>query len=254
MTSSELKQAGECSFELGGYFIINGAEKVLLSQERLGDNIPYATKRTLQPSEKEKKGLSEKEQQALIDNATKENKFEYIAGIRSISEDGTNGPYSHFLMIPPANQKPNDPKVIEKVSDYATFSTSRLATITLPGFTQPVPLISVFIGLGIVNDADLYDTILAGVPKSERSQYDEIFTELVMSHERYIAQEMAKEQDESDPDFLFLKRQTRTRSVGAVFTNLFNAMFLVCLAFISTSSKTSRGGIASSTPHLTSST
>ena len=32
MTPEELKQAGECSFELGGYFIISGAEKVLLSQ------------------------------------------------------------------------------------------------------------------------------------------------------------------------------------------------------------------------------
>ena len=226
MTPEELKQAGECSFELGGYFIINGAEKVLLSQERLGDNIPYATKRVMQPSEDAKRGLSEKEQQSLIENATKEDKFEYIAGIRSISEDGTNGPYSHFLMIPPANTKPSDPKEIEKVSDYATFSTSRLSTITLPGFTQPVPLISVFTALGISNDADLYDTILAGVV--ERSQYDEIFMELVMSHETYIAQEQAKEHDETDMDLLFLKRQTRTRSPGAVFTNLFTAMFPHC--------------------------
>jgi DNA-directed RNA polymerase II subunit RPB2 len=226
MTSSELKEAGECSFELGGYFIINGAEKVLLSQERLGDNIPYATKRVMMPSEDAKRGLSEKEQQSLIDKATKENKTEYIAGIRSISEDGTKGPYSHFLMIPPANQKPNDPKLIEKVSDYAVFSTSRLATITLPGFTQPVPLFSVFTALGISNDADLYDTILAGV--SDKSQYDEIFMELVMSHETYTAQEMAKEQDEQDMDLLFLKRQTRTRSPGGVFTNLFNSMFPHC--------------------------
>ena len=228
MTPEELKQAGECSFELGGYFIINGAEKVLLSQERLGDNIPYATKRVLPPSSKQKRGLTEKEGESKIENASKEDKFEYIAGIRSISEDGTNGPYSHFLMIPPANQKPNDPKQLKEVSDYAVFSTSRLATITLPGFTQPIPLISVFTALGVANDADLYDIILAGVPISERSQYDEIFMELVMSHETYITQEMAKEQDESDPDFLFLKRQTRTRSAGAVFTNLFKAMFPHC--------------------------
>ena len=123
MTSSELKEAGECSFELGGYFIISGAEKVLLSQERLGDNIPYATKRILPASSAQKRGLTEKESESKIENATKEDKFEYIAGIRSISEDGTNGPYSHFLIIPPANQKPNDPKVIDKISDYAVFST-----------------------------------------------------------------------------------------------------------------------------------
>ena len=224
MTSSELKEAGECSFELGGYFIINGAEKVLLSQERLGDNIPYATKRIMPPSSEQKRGLMEKEDESKIENATKEDKFEYIAGIRSISEDGTSGPYSHFLMIPPANQKPSDPKMLAKVNDYSVFSTKRLATITLPGFTQPVPLLSIFNALGVSNDADLYDTILAGV--SDRSQYDEIFTELVMSHETYITQEMAKE-EEQDADLLFLKRQTRTRSNGAVFVNLFN-MFPHC--------------------------
>ena len=225
MTPEELKAAGECSFELGGYFIIGGAEKVLLTQERLGDNIPYATKRVIKPSEDQLRGLTEKEQQAKIDTATKENKLEYISGIRSISEDGTIGPYSHFLMIPPANKKPSDPKVIDKVSDYASFSTSRLATITLPGFTQPIPLLSVFNALGVANDADLYDTILAGV--SDKSQYDEIFTELVMSHETYITQEQAKE-EEQDMDLLFLKRQTRTRSNGAVFVNLFTSMFPHC--------------------------
>lgn len=229
MTPEELKEAGECSFELGGYFIINGAEKVLLSQERLGDNIPYATKRIQQPSEDESRGLTEKETASKIEEATKADKYEYIAGIRSISEDGTNGPYSHFLVIPPANKKPDDPKIIEKVIDYGQFSTKRLATITLPGFTQPVPLFSVFAALGLGNDQDVYDTILAGIPPSERSQYDELFAELVLSHDTYTKQELAKEEDDTqDPDLLFLRRQTRTRSNGAVFVNIFTNMFPHC--------------------------
>ena len=229
MTSKELGNVGECAFELGGYFIINGAEKVLLTQERLGDNIPYATKRIMPSSSKPKRGLTEKEGESKIENASKEDKFEYIAGIRSISEDGTNGPYSHFLMIPPANKIPTDPKEIEKSSDYASFSTSRLATITLPGFTQPVPLLSVFNALGLSNDADIYDTILAGIPDSEKSHYDQLFIELVMSHEKYINQEIAKEEDkDQDPDLLFLRRQTRTRSVGAVFVNMFTNLFPHC--------------------------
>jgi DNA-directed RNA polymerase II subunit RPB2 len=229
MTPEELKESGECSFELGGYFIINGAEKILLTQERLGDNIPYATKRIQKPSEEEARGLTEKEVQSKIEDATKSEKFEYIAGIRSISEDGTIGPFSHFLMIPPANTKPDDPEIIEKTDNYAKFSTRRLATITLPGFTRPVPLFSVFAALGLGTDADIYDTILAGVPQSERSKYDDIFYELILSHETYTNQEMAKEEDDiQDPDLLFLRRQTRTRSNGAVFVNIFTNMFPHC--------------------------
>lgn len=229
MTPDQLKEAGECAFELGGYFIINGAEKVLLSQERLGDNIPYATKRIQQPPADEARGLSEKETASKIEDATKADKYEYIAGIRSISEDGTVGPYSHFLVIPPPNQKPDDPKLIDKTADYGSFSTKRLATITLPGFTQPVPLFSVFAALGVSTDADIYDTILAGIPPSEKTQYDDLFCQLVLSHDLYTRQEMAKEEDDTqDPDLLFLRRQTRTRSNGAVFVNIFTNLFPHC--------------------------
>lgn len=229
MTPEQLKESGECSFELGGYFIINGAEKILLTQERLGDNIPYASKRIQQPAQTEGRGLVEKESVAVIEGATKAEKFEYISGIRSISEDGTIGPYSHFLMIPPANIKPDDPELIEKADDYGSFSTKRLATITLPGFTQPVPLFSVFAALGLGTDADVYDTILAGVPPSERPQYDQLFYELVLSHDKYLEIETAKEEDfTQDADLFVLRRQTRTRSNGAVFVNIFTSMFPHC--------------------------
>ena len=39
MNSEQLFQSGECKFELGGYFIIQGLERVLLTQERRGTNI-----------------------------------------------------------------------------------------------------------------------------------------------------------------------------------------------------------------------
>jgi DNA-directed RNA polymerase beta subunit len=179
MDSDKLYQAGECKFELGGYFIIGGAEKVLLTQERLGENMFYASKRAVTggggpPG----KSLVEKEKASKLEGATKEDKYEFVAGIRSSSEDGTKGPYSHFLIIPPANVKPNE----INVSDYAQYSTKRLATITLPGFTQPVPLLSVFYALGATNDQDIYDTVLHDVPQIERSKYDEIFMEINIIH------------------------------------------------------------------------
>ena len=229
MTSDELYDAGECKFELGGYFIIGGAEKVLLSQERLGDNMFYAGKRVQVPDEEQKRSLTEKQIQDKIEEATKAEKYEYTAGIRSSSEDGTRGPYSHFLVIPPANVKTNDPDLIKKTTDYGEFSTKRLAIITLPGFNKPVPLVSVFYALGATTHKDIYDITLAGVHEEERLRYDELFMELLLSHETFTRQQMALESEQDqDPDLLFLKRQTRTRSNGAVFINLYSSLFPHC--------------------------
>ena len=230
MTSDELYASGECKFELGGYFIIGGAEKTLLTQERLADNMFYASKRRVVSSgDSGGRTLVEKEAASKLEEATKEDNFEFLASIRSISEDGTKGPYSHFLLIPPKNAKPDDAKLIAATPDYSSFSDRRLATITLPGFTQPVPLFSVFYALGLTTDQDIYDTILCGIPEQDRGQYDEVFTELLLSHERFVKQEMAREEDQDqDPNLLFLRRQARTRSSGGVYVNLYDQMFPHC--------------------------
>ena len=229
MNGSELYDAGECKFELGGYFVIAGAEKVLLTQEKLADNLFYASKRASKSPDEGSRGLVEKESAIKIEGATKAEKFEYIAAMRSISEDGTRGPYSHFIVIPPKNDKPDDPDIIAKTEDLASFSKKRLALITLPGFTQPIPLISVFYALGLTNDQDVYDTILAGIPEDSRSIYDEIFTELIMSHDTFLSAEMKKEKDQNqDPNLLVLRRQHRSRTNGGVYMNLYLEMFPHC--------------------------
>ena len=230
LSSEELLSFGECKYELGGYFIINGSEKVLLTQERLAENMFYATKRRVTSSASPgARTLVEKEAESKLDSSTKGDNFEYAAGLRSVSEDGTTGPFSHFLIIPPVNKKPNDPKKISAVTDFSSFSTNRLAVMTLPGFTQPVPIISVFYALGLSNDQDIYDTILTGIPPAQRSQYDELFMELMLSYDKFVTQELAKEDDKAqDPHLLLLKRQTRTRSKGSVYINLYDQMFPHC--------------------------
>jgi DNA-directed RNA polymerase II subunit RPB2 len=226
MSPDQLYDAGECRFELGGYFIINGQERVLLTQESLGSNMFYAKKRIEPPSADEVRTRSEKELKSIMVGATKENKFEFIAGIYSESEDGTRR-VGHLLKIPPKNKVQNDSGIIGKTSDYGSFSTNRLATMQLPGFDNPVPLVSLFYALGFTSDQDIYDIVLAGV--RERSLYDSLFAELILSHEKYVASEMAKQEDQTlDANLLFLRRQTRTRSNGAVYTNLYSSLFPHC--------------------------
>jgi DNA-directed RNA polymerase II subunit RPB2 len=39
---SQLSYLGECIYDQGGYFIINGSEKVIVAQERMSNNHVYA--------------------------------------------------------------------------------------------------------------------------------------------------------------------------------------------------------------------
>jgi DNA-directed RNA polymerase II subunit RPB2 len=231
MSSSELYDAGECKFELGGYFIIGGAEKVLLTQEQLANNMFYVSKRPKTAnSNPPVVGRVESEQVEIqVEGATKGEPDEYVSGIRTINETGTNGPYMHFLILPPHNARPNDPKVINKTADFADFYNRRLCIIQLPGFSKPVPVVSVFYALGLTNDKDIYDTIFAGVPDDERTMYDETFAEIMMSHEVFLRQEMKKEEDQNqDPNLLMLKRVCRTPTQAAVYVNLYNDLFSHC--------------------------
>lgn len=46
LKDAELAELGECIFDQGGYFIINGSEKVLVAQERLANNSVFCFRKT----------------------------------------------------------------------------------------------------------------------------------------------------------------------------------------------------------------
>mmetsp|Transcript_36662 Transcript_36662/g.61867 ORF Transcript_36662/g.61867 Transcript_36662/m.61867 type:complete len:1229 (-) Transcript_36662:326-4012(-) len=78
LTNRGVNQMGECEYDQGGYFIINGGEKVIVAQERMSTNHVYIFKGN-----------------------------EYRAEIRSV-EEGTNRPPSSFyirLVNPPKQSR-----------------------------------------------------------------------------------------------------------------------------------------------------
>ena len=228
MNSEQLYDAGECRFELGGYFVIDGQERVLLTQEALGSNTFYAKKRVVLKMQDKTRSIVEKDVTTKLDDSSKGEEYEYIAGVNSASENGALGPFSHVITLGPKNNSVADPSMISSTPDFSKFF-NRLVTVKLPGFIQAVPLISVFYALGVTTDQDLYDMILIGVPESEKTIYDTLFTTLIISHERFLTQEMAKEEDQTqDANLLVLRRQTRERSLGTLYVNLYSKLFPHC--------------------------
>lgn len=193
---------GECKYELGGYFIIDGAEKVLLTQESLGNNMFYSGIRVATS-----RGEIENDFEKTPSFAEKE---EFYTGIRSVSEDASRGPYSHFLIIPPKNAY--------NEKETRLGQDKRLAIITLAGFRNPVPLLSVFRALGVSTDKDLYDITFIGVLEKDRTRYDDLFYQIVLSHERLL-----QETEKTDLDILV--SETHTRSKSEVVRNLHERIF-----------------------------
>jgi len=216
LTAMDGYSIGECLYELGGYFIIDGKERVLLSQELLGNNMMYSGIRarsavsTANVDEKiEGEGAADKFVQTEVFGGDKET---YV-GIKSVSEDASKGPYSHYLVLGPPSAVLPDPKKENPEKQL----NQRSLVITLPGFQDPVPVMSVFAALGVTTDRDLYDLILTGVPDADRSAYDDTIKQIILSHVEFI--KVAKS------DLIVLERMTKRKYRSEVVQNIYELMF-----------------------------
>jgi DNA-directed RNA polymerase II subunit RPB2 len=210
LTPEESYAQGEDYHETGGYFVVGGSERVLLSQERLGNNIFYAGKRAIvSVVEEEQKGGKTEE---------KGEDKEYYAGFRGISDDGARGPWSHYLVIPPARREVSMAEIAARagtkneIKDYGSTRIRGMPVVTLPGFKIPVPILSVFHLLGLTSDKEIYDTMLVGIPESDRTVYDDIFMQIILS-------------DDVESDMDTLRIATKSRTQEEVFYNLQAMLF-----------------------------
>ena len=120
---------GECKNDFGGYFIIDGKEKTIISQEKFGDNMLYIRK--IDPK-----------------NVT-ENNYLYSAEIRSVSENVAK-PIRTFSM-----------KLVAPTSKYMNLNL----IVFLPNMKKkPIPLFILFRALGIISDREIISMCLLKDP------------------------------------------------------------------------------------------
>ncbi|KAH9554263.1 hypothetical protein CY35_08G055300 [Sphagnum magellanicum] len=121
-SDKDLTELGECPYDQGGYFIINGSEKVLIAQEKMSTNHVYVFKKR-QP-----------------------NKYAYVAEVRSMAETQNRPASSMFVrMLSRAGAKGG--------------SSGQYIRATLPYIRTEIPIIVVFRALGFVADKDILEHI-----------------------------------------------------------------------------------------------
>eukprot|EP00915_Cephaloidophora_sp_WS-2016_P003341 GHVH01004475.1.p1 GENE.GHVH01004475.1~~GHVH01004475.1.p1 ORF type:complete len:1200 (+),score=163.41 GHVH01004475.1:100-3699(+) len=115
-----LTRRGECHYDQGGYFIINGMERCLVGQERMANNFVYTFKKT---------GVS---------------KYSWIADLRS-QQDGrqATSPCRVMLRRPGVNSVEGSQFVVE-----------------LPGIRQEIPLVILLRALGCTSDEQIVNRVV----------------------------------------------------------------------------------------------
>ena len=110
----------ECPQDQGGYFIINGSEKVILAQERRANNLVFVFKKTI-------------------------GKFAYMAEVGSQVERGNKPPSTLYMKL---WNRENNKK----------FGSS--VVVTLPYVRKEIPIVIVFRALGIESDREILEHIV----------------------------------------------------------------------------------------------
>lgn len=145
----ENTQTGECKFDAGGYFIINGSEKTVLGQERAAENKVYC-----------------------FNISKNETKYTWKAEIKSVPDFKCISPKQINMMISSKNNG---------------FGYS--ICIELPRVKQPVPLFVVFRALGVISDKEICEKILLNIDDDKNKKMLEALQASIIDSNKYITQE-----------------------------------------------------------------
>ena len=148
---------GECRNDYGGYFIIDGMEKVIISQEKFADNLLYIRKNK------------------------QDNIYSFSAEIRSVSED---------------TSKPIRTTAVKIVAPSPSLTNNQIV-VSVPNVKKPVPLFILMRALGIISDKDIIKTCLLtdldDEHENNKNHYIDLFIPSVHDAYKFFNQQNALE-------------------------------------------------------------
>jgi DNA-directed RNA polymerase beta subunit len=142
---------GECKFDTGGYFIINGSEKTVLGQERAAENKVYC-----------------------YNISKNQSKYTWMAEIKSVPDFKCISPKQINIMVCSKNNGFGQPLVIQ-----------------LPRVKQPIPLFVVFRALGVISDKEICEMILLDIKDELNKQLLDSLHASIIDANKYLTQQDA---------------------------------------------------------------
>tara|TARA_B100000795_G_C22806145_1_gene444988 strand:+ start:5444 stop:10042 length:4599 start_codon:yes stop_codon:yes gene_type:complete len=164
--SNILRELGECPYDTGGYFIIDGKEKVIIAQEKIVTNKLFVTK--------------------LTDN---DDGFSHKGVIRCVAEKGATAPRSvefYYVDIPVVDAMSNeDIKIKNSTKKKNSTNDDYLygsIYVSLPSFNGKIPLFVLFRAFGVESDKEIYNIIFGNkLNENERNYFNEFIKPSIMS-------------------------------------------------------------------------
>jgi DNA-directed RNA polymerase II subunit RPB2 len=114
---------GECRNDYGGYFIIDGKEKCIVSQEKFGDNMLYVRKNK------------------------DDNLYSYSCEVHSVSEDSS---------------KPIRFTSVKIIAPDSKYSNNQIV-VDIPNVNKPIPLFILMRALGVISDKEIIEYCLLDI-------------------------------------------------------------------------------------------
>jgi DNA-directed RNA polymerase II subunit RPB2 len=142
-------QTGECKFDAGGYFIINGSEKTVQGQERAAENRIYC-----------------------FNIEKNDTKYLWKAEIKSVPDFKCISPKQISMLISSKNNGFGHPIVLD-----------------IPRIKQPIPLFIVFRALGAITDKEICEKIVLDIDNDKNKLLLDALTASVIESSKYLTQE-----------------------------------------------------------------
>ena len=118
---------GEDKSDHGGYFIIDGKEKIIVSQEIFADNMLY------------------------VQTRSPDDKYSHSVEIRTVSED---------------TSKPERKLRVHMVAPTPRYTNNQIV-VEIPNVKRPIPLFILMRALGVISDYDIIETCLLNMSENE---------------------------------------------------------------------------------------